>query len=95
MSNKQQTASLNHTLAGMSALTSPLESDSPDDRAGRSNRYRYCAEYLVEALLTLSIALIDSAIDIITNHIHTDEQLVHESVLMPGGTVGKHFRHVR
>ena len=47
------------------------------------------------ALLQLSIALLDSAIDILSEAITTDEQLGKTSVLMPGGTLGKHFRHVR
>ncbi|KIR37831.1 hypothetical protein I307_03815 [Cryptococcus deuterogattii 99/473] len=47
-----------------------------------------------EALLTLSIALIDSALDILQHHVHTDEQLTRDSALLPGGTLGKHFRHV-
>jgi len=46
------------------------------------------------ALLQLSIALVDSAIDILTEAIKSDDQLTHVSVLMPGGTLGKHFRHV-
>ncbi|OXM78497.1 hypothetical protein C364_03932 [Cryptococcus neoformans Bt63] len=47
-----------------------------------------------EALLTLSIALIDSAVDILEHHVQTDEQLSKDSALLPGGTLGKHFRHV-
>lgn len=47
-----------------------------------------------EALLTLSIALIDSALDILQHRVHTDEQLTRDSALLPGGTLGKHFRHV-
>ncbi|KJE04739.1 hypothetical protein I311_01545 [Cryptococcus gattii NT-10] len=47
-----------------------------------------------EALLTLSIALVDSALDILQHHVHTDEQLARDSALLPGGTLGKHFRHV-
>lgn len=47
-----------------------------------------------EALWTLSIALIDSAVDILEHHVRTDEQLSKDSALLPGGTLGKHFRHV-
>ena len=48
-----------------------------------------------KALLQLSIALLDSAVDILSEAISDDKQLTHQSVLMPGGTLGKHFRHVR
>ncbi|ODN74747.1 hypothetical protein L202_07070 [Cryptococcus amylolentus CBS 6039] len=47
-----------------------------------------------EALVSLSIALIDSAVDILERNISTDEELSRDSALLPGGTVGKHFRHV-
>jgi hypothetical protein len=47
-----------------------------------------------EALLDLSISLIDQALDILTRHLKEDSQLTHASKLMPGGSVGKHFRHV-
>ncbi|WRT68961.1 uncharacterized protein IL334_005943 [Kwoniella shivajii] len=47
-----------------------------------------------EALLSLSIALIDSSCDVLKSHITSDEQLTRQSTLMPGGTLGKHFRHV-
>jgi hypothetical protein len=46
------------------------------------------------ALLDLSIALVDGGSDVLSKHIRTDEELRKQSVLMPGGTVGKHFRHV-
>jgi hypothetical protein len=47
-----------------------------------------------EALLDLSISLIDQALDILTRHLKEDSQMTHASKLMPGGSVGKHFRHV-
>ncbi|WVF65665.1 hypothetical protein IAT40_000396 [Kwoniella sp. CBS 6097] len=47
-----------------------------------------------EALLSLSIALIESAIDVLNVNVTTDEQLCRDSLLMPGGTIGKHMRHV-
>lgn len=75
-----QQASLNHTLAGLSTFSDP---QSSIDGALRPR-----------ALLEMAISLIDSALDILGNHIHSDEQLRHESILMPGGTAGKHFRHV-
>lgn len=60
--------------------TVPKDSD-PNDRA--------------VALLDLSISLIDQALDILTRHLKDDRQMTHPSKLMPGGSVGKHFRHVR
>lgn len=80
-SNDVRQASLDHTLAGMSALSNPATVTDETHRA--------------HALLQLAISLIDSALDILGKHILTDQQLQHASVLMPGGTVGKHFRHVR
>ncbi|OCF72619.1 hypothetical protein I204_07001 [Kwoniella mangroviensis CBS 8886] len=47
-----------------------------------------------EALLELSISLIESSIDVLQSNITNDEQLIRQSTLMPGGTLGKHFRHV-
>lgn len=71
--------SLNHTMAGATSL--PARDPAEDeDRA--------------EALLALSIALIDSALDLLEQHIKRDNQLSKDSVLMPGGSLGKHFRHV-
>ena len=45
------------------------------------------------ALLDLSISLIDQALDILNRHLKEDRQMTHPSKLMPGGSVGKHFRH--
>ncbi|EIW66879.1 hypothetical protein TREMEDRAFT_40566 [Tremella mesenterica DSM 1558] len=47
-----------------------------------------------QALLALSVALLDSALDLFMQHSISDAQLNQPSVLMPGGTVGKHLRHV-
>lgn len=47
------------------------------------------------ALLVLSVSLIDQALEILNEHLKEDKQLTHASKLMPGGSVGKHFRHVR
>jgi hypothetical protein len=46
------------------------------------------------ALVDLGVALVDAGLDVLQEHMQADEQLTKESVLMPGGTVGKHFRHV-
>lgn len=45
------------------------------------------------ALIELSIALVDSAIDLVDEHL-TDDKLTHDSNLIPGGSLGKHLRHV-
>ena len=50
---------------------------------------------IAEALLDLSLSLIDQALDILNRHLKEDRQMTHPSKLMPGGSVGKHFRHVR
>lgn len=85
-----QQASLNHTLiAGGSSSGSPLNphlSTSEEEQHAR-------------ALLELSIALVESALDILSatassSSAITDAQLTQPSELMPGGTIGKHFRHV-
>lgn len=85
-------STLNHTLVGVPGASSAIQrrrslrndrSMPPSDEEARA-----------EALVDLSIALVDSAIDILDKHITTDAQLRKASVLMPGGTVGKHFRHV-
>ena len=75
---KTPSSSLIHSLTG--AATSSRAMLSEADRAS--------------ALLDLAISLIDSALDILHNHLSSDEQLKKASLLMPGGTVGKHFRHV-
>ncbi|CAD6567670.1 MAG: hypothetical protein TREMPRED_003813 [Tremellales sp. Tagirdzhanova-0007] len=64
----------------MSTITSPASITDENDRA--------------RALLDLAISLIDSALDVLGNHVHTDTHLQHQSLLMLGGTIGKHFRHV-
>jgi len=76
---KPHQTTLNHTLAGVSSLPD-LSTNSSEDSA--------------QALLQLALALLDSALDILNSHITSDKQLQHESMLMPGGTPGKHFRHV-
>ncbi|KLT45251.1 hypothetical protein CC85DRAFT_282739 [Cutaneotrichosporon oleaginosum] len=45
------------------------------------------------ALVLTSLALIDAGLDLL-RHIEDDAQLTHASLLIPGGSVGKHFRHV-
>ncbi|WWC64121.1 uncharacterized protein I303_106729 [Kwoniella dejecticola CBS 10117] len=73
--------SLNHTLVAMRPNSQDsLQIQTKEDRA--------------EALLELSISLIESAIDVLRTNITADEQLTRQSTLMPGGTLGKHFRHV-
>ena len=57
------------------------KAEGPNDRAA--------------ALLDLSISLVDQALDILTRHLKEDRQMTHASKLMPGGSVGRHFRHVR
>ncbi|GFZ47489.1 hypothetical protein JCM24511_05233 [Saitozyma sp. JCM 24511] len=84
-------ASLNHTLVGpalppapaLSPSSSPSPHSSPEQEQDRA-----------EALLDMAIALVDSALDILYRHIRTDAQLRQDSVLLPGGSVGKHLRHV-
>lgn len=41
----------------------------------------------------MTLQLIDAGLDLLS-HISSDAQLRHRSALVPGGTVGKHFRHV-
>lgn len=77
---KQAQVSLNHSLAGVSSLHQDLATNTEADTA--------------RALLELSIALLDSALDIVNEHVKSDKQLQHPSKLMPGGTPGKHLRHV-
>jgi len=70
-------------LLSMSTMPKETEKEketSPNDRAA--------------ALLDLSISLIDQALDILNRHLKEDRQMTHASKLMPGGSVGKHFRHV-
>jgi hypothetical protein len=79
--NPTQT-SLNHFQAGLSdSEPRPILSLQDDEERA-------------QALLQLSIALIDSGLDILDKHVLDDAQLTKDSVLMPGGTIGKHFRHV-
>jgi hypothetical protein len=87
---KQGQSSLNHTLVGPAAPiptahakkgpNGELILESEEDRAA--------------ALLDLAIALVDSALGILETHLTRDAQLKRDSVLMPGGSLGKHFRHV-
>lgn len=89
--NPTQTT-LNHTLAGVSALLPGDSNTSPSKSSSSASLSE--GEDVAQGLLQLSIALIDSAIDILEKHLKRDGQLQHESGLMPGGTPGKHFRHV-
>lgn len=41
----------------------------------------------------MTLSLVDAGIELLS-HISSDAQLRHPSVLVPGGTLGKHFRHV-
>lgn len=51
-------------------------------------------EERARALLDLSIALIDAALDVLEKSMKQDSDLQKPSTLMPGGSCGKHFRHV-
>lgn len=48
------------------------------------------ADYLVN----LAIALIDSGLDILNQDNLSDDQLKYNSALIPGASLGRHFRHV-
>ena len=78
---KAASATLDHRLAGSLTSHPPARHAATDDERA-------------EALLDLAIALVDSALDILYSHLISDEQLRKASYLMPGGTVGKHMRHV-
>lgn len=87
---KQGQSSLNHTLVGPSApLPTAHASKGPNGELILDDE-----EDRAAALLDLAIALVDSALDILDNHLTGDAQLKRDSVLMPGGSLGKHFRHV-
>lgn len=90
MPRQQRSSALNHTLVGPSApFATPQAHKGPNGGLRLPNE-----EDRAAALLDLALALIDSAIEILERHIKRDEQLKRASVLMPGGSVGKHFRHV-
>ncbi|RSH95357.1 hypothetical protein EHS25_000444 [Saitozyma podzolica] len=84
-------ASLNHTLAGPALAPSPALSPSSSSSRRSSPEQE---QDRAEALLDMAIALVDSALDMLYRHIRTDGQLRQDSVLLPGGSVGKHLRHV-
>lgn len=86
-------STLNHSLAGIPGYAYPAQ---PSHRSAQSEGSDILNEdeERARALLDLSIALIDAALDVLEKHVKSDEQLRKESALMPGGTVGKHFRHV-
>lgn len=88
---RQHSSALNHTLVGRSApFATPNADKGPNGELILPNE-----EDRAAALVDLALALIDSAIEILEQHVKRDEQLRKASVLMPGGSVGKHFRHVR
>ncbi|KAL7421233.1 hypothetical protein Q5752_004118 [Cryptotrichosporon argae] len=72
-----------HSKPQQASLNHTLVGPAPDDAHDRAH-----------ALLELAVALVEAALDVVTRHIDSDAQMVKESVLMPGGTLGKHFRHV-
>ncbi|ORY26258.1 hypothetical protein BCR39DRAFT_541667, partial [Naematelia encephala] len=89
MSNKPRQIALDHSLLQLpSNHTQLIGSHSKHNSADVTPADR------AHALLDLAIALVESALDILNEHITSDQQLRHQSRLMPGGTVGKHFRHV-
>lgn len=90
MPKRLQSSSLNHTLVGPSApfATHPAKKGPNGELVLPSDEDR------AKALLDLALALVDSAIAILERHVTRDDQLKKASVLMPGGSVGKHFRHV-
>ena len=90
MPRQHRSSALNHTLVGPSA---PF----PTSEAAKGPNGELLLpdeEDRAAALVDLALALIDSAIDVLEKHIKRDEQLRKASVLMPGGSVGKHLRHV-
>lgn len=78
--NRPHQTALNHTLAASGLTAVPR---TPAEEEGRAS-----------ALLDLALSLLDSAIDLLSNHITADRQLQQPSRLLPGGTLGKHLRHV-
>jgi hypothetical protein len=91
MPRHQRSSALNHTLVGR---TAPLAT-SEAQKGPNGELILPSEEDRAAALVDLALALVDSAIDVLEKHIKRDDQLRKASVLMPGGSVGKHFRHVR
>lgn len=87
-----QQAALKHSLIAPGMSTSASSSRMRRDDIGDAVDIE--ANDRAVALLDLSISLIDQALDILNRHLKEDKQLTHASKLMPGGSVGKHFRHV-
>lgn len=87
-SRSRQDASLHHTFDGSGSTAMSRRSETQQDASPDEEHSRALA------LLDLSISLIDQALDILHRHLKEDRQLTHASKLMPGGSVGKHFRHV-
>ncbi|CED85014.1 hypothetical protein [Phaffia rhodozyma] len=46
------------------------------------------------SLIDVNIALLDQILDFFKHTLHTDKQLIFPSRVIPGGTVGKHLRHI-
>jgi len=49
----------------------------------------------VSAALYVATSILQQALDFLRNSITDEAQLVYESKLLPGSTIGKHFRHTR
>jgi hypothetical protein len=99
MNNSSSSSNISHSIQQDGASGSPdrrkVHTSLNHSLAGIASLPTSQTDDAANALLQLSIALLDSAIDILSDSITTDEQLTKESLLMPGGTLGKHFRHVR
>lgn len=90
---RPQQSSLRHALVGLPGQTYP---QPPSHRSALAENDEPMSEdeERARALLDLSIALVDAALDVLEQHIKRDADLVKASTLMPGGSIGKHFRHV-
>ncbi|KZP00848.1 hypothetical protein CALVIDRAFT_552541 [Calocera viscosa TUFC12733] len=49
----------------------------------------------LEQIIFVSIAVLDQGVDLVNNVLRDDEQMVYDSKMLPGSTIGKHLRHAR
>lgn len=75
------------SAANMSSYTPRTNAADPSTSQERNETL---AQQLVVARTVLS-----QAVDLIDNHLTTDEQLTVSSKYLPGSTIGKHLRHAR
>ena len=82
---------LSHLHNPLLQMVQPQESEPASSRASANLSSEHANRQVVEEQLFVAKTVLQQAIDLLDNHITSDDQLTVHSKYMPGSTIGQFF----